>query len=146
MVTIFDSSALPLLVRTVCILLVLHVCSALSAQAETNPDILESGRQSYIESCAFCHGDDARGFGIVSATLEKQPADLTQLKKKYDGVFPWRAVYRTVDGREMPGAHGSREMPIFGDRWSADLPPEYADYYVRGRILEILLYLDSIQE
>jgi mono/diheme cytochrome c family protein len=143
MSTVFGFSSC---LRSSLIALAVYGSSAVNAQSATRPDILVSGRQSYIESCAFCHGDDARGNGLAAETLETHPADLTRLSEKNEGRFPWQAVYETVDGREMPGGHGSRDMPIFGDRWTVDLPAEYADYYTRGRILEILLYLRSIQE
>ena len=37
-------------------------------------------------------------------------------------------------------------MPVWGDVWRRNVPEQYAPYYVRGRILELILYLDSIQE
>jgi hypothetical protein len=36
-------------------------------------------------------------------------------------------------------------MPVWANTWSADVPEEYTEYYVKGRILELIMYLDYIQ-
>jgi len=60
----------------------------------------------------------------------------------------WR-VYRTVDGRELVRGHGSREMPLWGFFFQieegANGSPEKVDL-VRGRIWQLVYYLESIQE
>jgi L-2-hydroxyglutarate oxidase LhgO len=78
------------------------------------------------------------------------PADLTVLAKNNNGVFPLAAVYELVDGRaenKTVMAHGTRDMPIWGDRYrpgpDAAFYP-YADLYVRTRILVVIDYLNSI--
>lgn len=43
-------------------------------------------------------------------------------------------------------AHGARDMPVWGDLWLRNVPEQYVEYSVRGGILELLLYLDAIQE
>jgi mono/diheme cytochrome c family protein len=119
--------------------------------AETTPieksaGVVDSGYERFIDSCAFCHGVDGRGEGEAAAMLSKQPANLTQLAKNNGGKFPLAEVYAAIDGRDMPKSHGMREMPVWGDLWSKSVPPEYAEFYVRARILELVLFLDSIQE
>jgi mono/diheme cytochrome c family protein len=37
---------------------------------------VEIGRQVYLEHCAVCHGEDARGDGELVGQLERPPADL----------------------------------------------------------------------
>jgi hypothetical protein len=78
--------------------------------------------------------------------LETKPADLTQLARNSGGRLPITYVYDTIDGRNMLRAHGLQEMPVWGDLWSNSVPAQYAELYVRARILEILLFLDSVQE
>jgi len=109
----------------------------------------EAGYETYIDACASCHGAFGYGDGQFADTLDKAPSNLTQLSKNNGGVFPWVRVYEIIDGRKSVASHGSRDMPIWGEVWSRTLATQnarYADVYVRGRILELMLYLDSIQE
>ena len=122
------------------------VSFAETSRIDNSVSVVDSGYERFIDSCAFCHGVDAKGEGAASAMLSKQPANLTQLAKNNGGKFPLARVYATIDGRDMPKSHGLREMPVWGDLWSKSIPPEYAEFYVRARILEIVLFLDSIQE
>ena len=55
-------------------------------------------------------------------------------------------MYDTIDGRDMPSAHGSREMPVWGANWKLDSPGFGSDTLLRGRILEMIVYLRSIQQ
>jgi hypothetical protein len=78
-----------------------------------------------------------------------KPADLTQLRTKNQGEFPFWRVYRAIDGRETIRGHGSREMPLWGLVFQAE---EGSDIFtsqvdaVRGRIWQLVYYLESIQE
>ena len=119
---------------------------------------IDIGKTEYLSACAPCHGADAKGSGPVSKALKAQPTDLTALAKKNSGVFPFDRVYQVIDGRDVVGSHGTREMPIWGYRFT---PPhynlKYADDYVlspapssegivRVRILAVIDYLNRIQE
>lgn len=127
----------------------LGMSAATLSFAETAPQqeiAIDPGYERFIDSCAFCHGTDAKGDGAAATMLSKQPADLTQLAKNNGGKFPLKYVYTTIDGRDMLKSHGMREMPVWGNLWTKSVPPQYAESYVRARIFEIILYLDSIQE
>ncbi len=113
----------------------------------------EIGKQEFLRSCAACHGESARGDGLVAELLLVKPPDLTSIRKRHDGRFPASWVYRIIDGRNAMRPHGSKEMPIWGDRYRADalralpLPLNVsADAIVHGRILSLVFYLDLIQE
>ncbi len=123
-------------------------------------DELDPGKAEYQSSCAPCHGKDGKGNGPVSAGLKVPPPDLTVLAKKDNGVFPFHFVYEIIDGRKTVIAHGTRDMPIWGDRYAPEpnkaliprpsenvlsrfLDPETV---VRMRILAVIDYLDRIQE
>ena len=84
---------------------------AAAAQAED----LDIGKSEFRSSCASCHGTDAKGKGPVSDQLKIPPPDLTMLAKNNNGVFPTNAVYETIDGLKTIPAHGTREMPIWGN-------------------------------
>jgi mono/diheme cytochrome c family protein len=106
------------------------------------------GKSEYQAGCATCHGVDGKGKGPLSSQLTVMPTDLTVLAKKNNGVFPVSAVYEVIDGRKAVIAHGTRDMPIWGDRYrpgpDAAFYP-YAGLYVRTRILAVIDYLNSIQ-
>jgi hypothetical protein len=115
--------------------------------------IEEIGKQEYMRSCAACHGESGKGDGLVAGLLLVEPPDLTSIRKRHGGKFPASWVYRIVDGRNQLRPHGSKEMPIWGDRYRAEalrglpLPLNVgADAVVHGRILSLVFYLDFIQE
>ena len=109
-------------------------------------DAVTQGRLRYFQSCVICHGEDAKGTGIMAEMLKVKSADLTVLTRNNNGEFPFERVYETIDGRDMPQAHGVRDMPVWGKIWEEETSCSPADTFVRGRILEIILYLRSIQE
>ncbi|WP_439400090.1 c-type cytochrome (plasmid) [Bradyrhizobium sp. PMVTL-01] len=130
---------------------------AAAAQAED----LDIGRSEFQSSCASCHGADARGKGPVSSQLRIPPPDLTMLAKNNHGVFPMDAVYETINGLKTIPAHGTREMPVWGERFNPVVNlPHYVDPYywkkagpeqnpevvVRKRILAVIDYLSRIQQ
>lgn len=112
------------------------------------------GKIEYMNSCAFCHGQDGKGTGGINDLLKKSPTDLTTLSKKNNGVFPSARVYAVIDGREAVKAHGDRDMPAWGGRYSSDSikaaeyymdVPYDAEMYARARILSLIDYLNRMQ-
>ena len=121
------------------------------AQAAERAD---PGRSEYLNSCALCHGKDGKGTGAINDLLKKRPTDLTTLAKSNNGVFPFERVYAMIDGREAIRAHGDRDMPGGGDRYSSDRAkaaeyyrdvPYDAEMFARARILSLIDYLNRIQ-
>jgi len=104
---------------------------------------IDAGRQRFEMNCAICHGLDARGNGPFAELLNVKPPDLTLLSRAQGGDFPFSRIYRRIDGRDLPLAHGTRAMPIWGMRLKREGGDET---YVRGRLFEIMLYLESLQQ
>ena len=106
------------------------------------------GGVEFEQSCAICHGFNGKGKGVMSDSLTKKPADLTVLTKNNNGHFPFTEVYRVIEGSPKVGIHGSRDMPIWGDRYRKEAEKYEADEYLysRGLILELMVYLMYIQE
>lgn len=77
-----------------------------------------TGKELYTHYCAACHGVDAHGDGPVAATFQVMVPDLTQIAKRHGGQYPAQDVHRIVDGRDVHMAHGTRAMPIWGNRFS----------------------------
>jgi hypothetical protein len=77
----------------------------------------DAGQANFMAYCAECNGADAKGTGPRSTKLSTNPADLTVLAKKNNGVFDAGVIFQIIDGRR-PGsrAHLSKEMPIWGCR------------------------------
>jgi len=118
--------------------------------ADESVDAVNAGAKEFQQRCALCHGDNGKGNGPYAFALVFKPSDLTTLLAENDGVFPFLETYLIIDGREIVKSHGPRLMPIWGNRYSteawSEVDPEYGDTLVRGRILELILYLFSIQE
>lgn len=113
---------------------------------------MDFGKRDYVNSCAVCHGIDGRAQTQVMDILKVAPPDLRQLSKKNGGVFPMSRVYETIDGRLAIKGHGSRDMPIWGQRFSVEAAPVYDDFpanteiAARARILGLIDYLYRIQD
>lgn len=109
----------------------------------------DAGRLEYLYSCSACHGDTALGDGPVARFLNVKTPGLTTLAKNNDGVFPLLKVIQVIDGRTGVGPHGTL-MPVWGERFMAneigDAGPYGAEVIVRGRILTLAHYLETIQE
>ena len=126
--------------------------SALATNAFAQQKSVDAGRQEFDATCAPCHGADAKGDGFVGAALKVKPPDLTSLSKNNGGVFPLERIIKVIDGRDQVTAHGSRDMPIWGTRYSVLAAEHYFDVpydqekYVRARILALTDYLNRIQQ
>jgi mono/diheme cytochrome c family protein len=73
------------------------------------------GKVIYQRYCGSCHGPNGTGDGPMARDLRVPPADLTQLAATNDGVFPFDEVVRSIDGRRKTRAHGSPDMPVWGE-------------------------------
>ncbi len=126
---------------------------------QTAAEEFDRGRAEFQSSCGTCHGKDGKGNGPVSAELKVLPPDLTVLARKNNGVFPLNSVYEIIDGRKTVIAHGTRDMPIWGSRYTPEanwvlIPRPFENilgHYdpetvVRMRILAVIDYLNRIQE
>ncbi len=111
-------------------------------------EVIEAGKKEFMRSCATCHGVDGAGNGPAAPALNVRPANVTHLAKRHGGVFLFWRTYEKISGRDeqvVPG-HGTREMPIWGERFRFE--PKAGDEHntsVRGRILSLVHYLQSIQ-
>ena len=130
---------------------------AAAAQAED----VDIGKSEFQSSCASCHGADAKGKGPVSDQLKVPAPDLTMLAKNNNGVFPTNALYETIYGSKTVPAHGTREMPIWGEQfnpivslphsvdpsyWKLAGPEHSPEVVVRTRILAVIDYLNRVQQ
>jgi hypothetical protein len=113
----------------------------------------DPAQYDFLELCADCHGEDARGNGPLSVNLSKMPPDLTQISKRAGGKFDEKAVFEWIIGLNMPAEHGTREMPIWGD-WLMDEALDEstslqattaAEQAVKSRVMALVKYLKKLQ-
>jgi len=126
-----------------------HGVGILAAMALSGAAIAdETGQEEYMSSCASCHGEAADGTGPLADLMTVDVPPLTNLSAQNDGDFPMLAVIQTIDGRQGIKGHGY-PMPVWGKRFQADTEeagPYGREVLVRGRILSLALYLESIQQ
>lgn len=118
------------------------------AQAQMAEDEYAAGRAEYMAACAACHGEALDGNGPIAVMFSGKVPRLTQLAQANDGVFPTLAVFQTIDGRTKIKAHGD-PMPLFGNRYTIESGAAGAygsEAAVRARILELIYFLQSVQE
>ena len=129
--------------------LVAAFCSAtIIAQSTPAPGARvtqQQGAALYATYCATCHGTSARGDGPLADSMRRRPANLTEILKRSNGVFPRDLIYRVIDGRQPVRGHGGPDMPVWGDAFkrAIDVGGEEA---VRDRIQAIVDYLEMIQQ
>lgn len=130
--------------RIVLLIVTWLVCTSALAESEIDA-AFEAGRQRFEANCGICHGLDGKGMGAFAELLNVEPPDLTVLTKRNNGYFPFTDIYNAIDGRNLPLAHGREGMPIWGDRYKQAVA-DGSETLVRGRILELILYIQWLQE
>jgi mono/diheme cytochrome c family protein len=121
--------------------------TAAPALAQQKTDL---GQREFMSNCAVCHGVYGRGDGPY-AGIDIRVPDITTLSQRNGGVFPFAAVYQTIDGTNVPKAHGTRDMPIWGQDYKTKAAEYYMDVpydpdvFVRARILALTEYVYRLQ-
>lgn len=117
-----------------------------TAAPAADPVLAELGQSVFLRHCGACHGTDARGDGPAAGALRVAPSDLTRIAARRGGSFPEGEVARFIDGRFAVQAHGTREMPIWGERFGEQVPDAgVSEEVARGKISVVVEYLRAIQ-
>jgi hypothetical protein len=115
--------------------------------ARDQPWLLAAGARDFESLCASCHGAGARGDGPQAPTLPPPPADLTRIASRRGGVFPVDEIAERIDGREEADAHGTRAMPVWGERLAESyVPGGFTEARIRNRIDVLVDYLETLQQ
>jgi len=124
-----------------------------SAQEQATPEIKHvpirqtspaSGAEMYKQYCAVCHGADGKGNGPAAEALKVPPTDLTTLATRNAGKYPAMKVASMLRGEEVLAAHGTKDMPIWGNLfWSMSGGHETE---VQQRVSNLNKYIESIQK
>ena len=104
-----------------------------------------SGKEMYMAYCASCHGASGVGNGPAALSLKTAPANLTELASKNGGKFPDAKVQQAIKGDpNMPSAHGSQQMPVWGPTlWQLS---QHNEAQAQLRIRNISDYIASLQK
>jgi mono/diheme cytochrome c family protein len=124
------------------------LCAAAGRTAPPEPPKgAEGGKNIFRTICASCHGRDARGGGPVAESLKTKPPDLRRIAQRRGGAFPEDEIARYIDGRTRTPAHGTSEMPVWGDSLARAVTDEQERERRIARAVEMLVaYLKTIQE
>ena len=111
------------------------------------PWLIAEGQRTFRRLCASCHGNDGRG---VLPTVEPPtgaPPDLTAIAARRGGHFDRVEIAEWIEGRSLPGSHGTRVMPIWGERLSKQYERFVEGDEMIGATLDpVLAYLESLQD
>lgn len=106
------------------------------------------GRALFVEYCATCHGEDAKGDGPMARAMEVPPKNLTLISLRHGDTFPRAKVLSTIDGYARSDLDGPG-MPEFGELLRGDLVPlDTGDGTMTPtprKMVALLEYLESIQ-
>lgn len=126
-------------------------------QGMTHQQLIETGRQAFLNRCSGCHGVNADGKGVAAPMLSPKPRNLVEGSFKFrttpGGILPTtQDLLRTIDvgvlGTSMPSFRdvGAQEKlaivtyvrslrPEFAstlsEQVSADLPPPPKDLFLK---------------
>ncbi|MGH7923315.1 MAG: c-type cytochrome [Candidatus Binatus sp.] len=109
-------------------------------------DDVADGHKDFVRYCASCHGTDGLGDGPVAKSLVTPPANLRKLGDKYGMPLPAHRIAELIDGRNTARAHGSHEMPVWGEKLYEMGAGERGEYGIGEVIDKIIAYLNTIQD
>jgi mono/diheme cytochrome c family protein len=102
-----------------------------------------SGKGMFISYCAACHGAEGKGNGPAAEALKTPPSDLTALSKNNGGKYPAFKVNSAIRGEAAVGAHGTKEMPVWGDLFRTISGGHQSE--VDQRVGNLVSYIKSLQ-
>jgi hypothetical protein len=102
------------------------------------------GADLYARYCASCHGEIAPT-GAIAGRQPDAP-DLTRLAARFGSPLRRDELASFIDGRRELRAHGTREMPAWGEQLYRGYPETPGTETVRKGTLELIIdFLESQQ-
>ncbi|MGA9526652.1 MAG: cytochrome c [Terriglobales bacterium] len=123
-----------------------------SAQDQAKPEIKHvpikqtsaaSGSEMYKAYCAACHGADGTGNGPAAVALKVPPSNLATLARRNGGKYPAMKVSAIIRGEEVLAAHGSKDMPVWGNLFWTMSGGHEAE--VQQRVANLNKYIETLQ-
>jgi mono/diheme cytochrome c family protein len=118
-------------------------------QRSSEMPVAADGRALFVENCAICHGEDAKGNGPLARQMQKAPKDLTLISLRHGDKFPRAKIMSIVDGYARSDMTGPG-MPEFGALLEGDPVPFDSGDGIQSptpwKLVAILEYIESVQE
>lgn len=108
------------------------------------PTSAASGQEMYKGYCAVCHGITGKGDGPAAPALKVPPPDLRTLAQKNGGKYPAMKVTAVIRGEETMAAHGSKDMPVWGNLFWQMSGGHSSE--VQQRVTNLTKYIESLQQ
>ncbi len=108
------------------------------------PTSAASGQEMYKGYCAVCHGTIGKGDGPAASALKVPPPDLSTLAAKNGGKYPALKVSAVIRGENIPAAHGSKDMPMWGNLFWQMSGGHASE--VQQRVSNLNKYIESLQQ
>lgn len=109
------------------------------------------GESEYLQHCAACHGLSGLGDGPIGQFLKTPAPNLAMISERNGGKYPVQKIYEIIDGSSVVAAHGTRDMPLWGDRYRKESDPQTPDQaslandQAQQRVLSLVYYLGTMQ-
>lgn len=109
------------------------------------------GENEYRLHCAACHGLTGRGDGPIGQILKTPAPNLALITERNGGKYPVQKIYEIIEGSSVIAAHGTRDMPLWGDRYRKEPDPQTPDQaslandLAQQRILSLVYYVGTMQ-
>jgi mono/diheme cytochrome c family protein len=117
-------------------------------QSPSAEDIAQ-GRSDFNKHCAPCHSESGKGNGPELKVIPGiKPKDLTIIAARNGGVFPYRDVEDTIDGRKLVPGHKRFDMPFWGvnfQQQGQEFTPG-SEAKAKKRIDAIVDYIATLQQ
>jgi mono/diheme cytochrome c family protein len=130
----------------IALMVALGICAAhQKSKSQTTPrkPDLTTGKATFLQYCASCHGKTAKGDGPAAFAMKIPPTDLTTLTRRHEGKFPAGYVAALlIFGRSL-ASHGSFDMPVWGTRFRSLDPVN--DPTGQQHIDDVVAYIRSLQ-
>lgn len=110
---------------------------------------IAQGKADFNKHCAPCHSESGKGNGPELKVIPGiKPKDLTTIAARNGGVFPYRQVEDTIDGRKIIPGHKRFDMPFWGvnfQQQGQEFTPA-SEAQARNRIDAIVDYVATLQQ
>ena len=109
------------------------------------------GQEEFCLHCAACHGLSGLGDGPIGQALKTPPPNLALVAQRNGGAFPFQRIYEVIEGSSVITAHGTRDMPLWGERYRTDAKPitpdqvDMTNQLAEKRILSLVYYIGTLQ-
>lgn len=109
--------------------------------------LITNGERAFDRLCQRCHRPEPLGPVASAGPIDPRPPRLEAIAARHPDGFDRDRVAEWIEGTQIPREHGTRSMPVWGERLSAVYSAyPNTDELVGATLDPIVVYLMSIQE